>query len=159
MSKMVSHGPFQHLQHKLWQKEGPGVKLAVWLTTIKSQESTRPWCVQWSATHCWKALEESYKFALDLIPIEGLSKELWSRKVTGVQTGTISGLFLVSPGTKNHSDVGAAERHEIDYMGEGGGFPQIRAVVSHVSLELPMACSSTKGAPEGELTNQQVGLM
>jgi len=44
-------------------------------------------------------------------------------------------------------------------MGEGGGFPQIRAVVSHVSLELPMACSSTKGAPEGELTNQQVGLM
>jgi len=28
---------------------------------------------RWSATHCWKALEESYKFASDLIPIRGLS--------------------------------------------------------------------------------------
>jgi hypothetical protein len=27
--KNGSHGPFGHLQHKLWQKEGPGVKLAV----------------------------------------------------------------------------------------------------------------------------------
>jgi len=37
---------FGHLQHKLWQKEGPGVKLVVWLPTSKSQESTRPRCVQ-----------------------------------------------------------------------------------------------------------------
>jgi len=29
-----------------------------------------------SAIHHWKALKESYKFALDLIPIGGLSKEL-----------------------------------------------------------------------------------
>ncbi len=27
--KMASHEPFGHLQHKLWQKEGSGVKLAV----------------------------------------------------------------------------------------------------------------------------------
>jgi hypothetical protein len=45
------------------------------------------------------------------------------------------------------------------YMGEGGGFPQIRAVVSLVSLELPMACPSTKGVPKSELTNLLVGLM
>jgi hypothetical protein len=31
---------------------------------------------RWSATHRWKALDKSYKFALDLIPIKGLSKEL-----------------------------------------------------------------------------------
>jgi len=31
---------------------------------------------RWSTTHCWKALKESYKFALNLIPIRGLSKEL-----------------------------------------------------------------------------------
>jgi len=36
-------------------------------------------------------------------------------------------------------------------MGEGGGFPRGRIVVSHVSLELPVACPSTKGAPESEL--------
>jgi hypothetical protein len=34
-----------------------------------------PSVCRWSATHCWKALEESYKFASDLIPIRGLS---WS---------------------------------------------------------------------------------
>jgi len=40
MSKMASHEPFGHLQPKLWAIEGPGVKLAVWLSTTKSQEST-----------------------------------------------------------------------------------------------------------------------
>jgi hypothetical protein len=44
-------------------------------------------------------------------------------------------------------------------MGEGGGFCQVRAVVSKVSPELPVACLSTKGAPKCELTNLLVGLM
>jgi hypothetical protein len=44
-------------------------------------------------------------------------------------------------------------------MGEGGGFPQIWAVVNLVNPGLPMACHSTKSAPEGELTNLLVGLM
>jgi len=34
--------------------------------------------------------------------------------------------------TKNHLDVGPMERCRVYYMGEGGGFPQIRAVVSLV---------------------------
>jgi len=37
---MVSHEPFGHLHPKLWAKERPGVKLAVWLPTTKSREST-----------------------------------------------------------------------------------------------------------------------
>jgi hypothetical protein len=44
-------------------------------------------------------------------------------------------------------------------MGEGGGFPRVWAVVSLVSPELPVACLSTKGAPESELTNLLVGWM
>jgi hypothetical protein len=44
-------------------------------------------------------------------------------------------------------------------MGEGGGFPQVRAVVSLVSLKWLVACPSTKGAPESELTNLLVGWM
>jgi len=40
MLKMASHGPFGHMQAKLWAKEELGVKLTVWLPTIKSQEST-----------------------------------------------------------------------------------------------------------------------
>jgi hypothetical protein len=35
-----------------------------------------PGVCRWSVTHPWKAHNESYKFALDLIPIQGLRKEL-----------------------------------------------------------------------------------
>jgi hypothetical protein len=42
--------------------------------------------------------------------------------MVGVQTGTISGLLLGSPGIKSHSDVGVVERCREYYMGEGGGF-------------------------------------
>ncbi len=51
------------------------------------------------------------------------------------------------------------ERHRVYYMGEGGGFLRVRAMVSQVSPELLVACPSTKGAPECELTNLLVGLM
>jgi hypothetical protein len=51
-----------------------------------------------------------YKFALNLIPIRGLGKKLWLRKVAKVQTGTVSRLLLGSPKIKSHLDVGAAER-------------------------------------------------
>jgi len=43
---MASHEPFGHLQHMLWSKERPGVKLAIWLPTTKSQELTWFRCVQ-----------------------------------------------------------------------------------------------------------------
>jgi hypothetical protein len=80
-------------------------------------------------------------------------------KVSGVQTGTVSGLHFGSPRKKCHSDASAVERHKEYYMGEGGGFPQIRAVVNQVNLELSVACPSTKSALECELTNLLVGLM
>jgi len=80
-------------------------------------------------------------------------------QILGVQTGTILGLLLRSPGTKNHSDVGATKRCREYYMGEGGGFPRVWALMSIVNLELPVACLSTKGALESELTNLLVGLM
>ncbi len=72
---------------------------------------------------------------------------------------TVSGVLLRDPGTKRHSNVGAAERHKEYYMGEGDGFPRVRAVVSFGSPELPMACLSTKGALESELTNLLVDLL
>jgi hypothetical protein len=47
-------------------------------------------------------------------------------------------------GTKSHSDAGAAGKCKEYYMGEGGGFPRVRAVVSQVSPRLPVACPNTK---------------
>jgi hypothetical protein len=62
-----------------------------------------------------------------------------------------------SPEIKSHTNVGAVERRREYHMGEGGGFPQVRAVVSFVSPESPVVYLSTKGAPERELTNLLVG--
>jgi hypothetical protein len=79
-------------------------------------------------------------------------------KVLGVQTRTVSGL-LESPGKKCHLDVTSVQSCREYYMGEGGGFPRVRAVVSQVSPVLPVVCLSTKGVPECDLTNLLVGLM
>jgi len=40
----------------------------------------------------------------------------------------------IVPGEKSHLDVGPVERCRVYYKGEGGGFPQVRAVVSLVCL-------------------------
>jgi hypothetical protein len=97
-----------------------------------------------SATWRWKALEESYKIASDLIPIKGLSKKLWMPKVPGVQPRTVSGLLLGNLGKKCHSDVAPAGSCREYYMGEGGGFPRVQAVVSQVSSRSPVAWPNTK---------------
>jgi len=118
-----------------------------------------PGVCRWSATHHWKALKESYKFASELIPIEGWSEKLWTPKILGVQTGTISRLHFGSLGKKCHSDASVVESHREYYMGEGGGFPRVQAVVSQMNPGLSVACLSTKSAPECELTNLLVGLI
>jgi hypothetical protein len=126
---------------------------------LKVRNRPNPDVCKGSVTQSWKDFKENYKFALDLIPIGGLRKKLWSRKALEVQTGAVSGLLLGSPGTKSHLNVGATERRREYNMGECGGFPRFRAVVNLVSPGLPVACPSTKGALECELTNLLVGLM
>jgi len=84
------------------------------------------------ATYHWKALDESYNFALDHIAIQSLFAKLWGSKVMGVPFGAISGLPLGSPGKNSHLDVASVESCRVYYKGEGGGFPQVWAVVSLV---------------------------
>ncbi len=45
---------------------------------------------------------------------------------------TISGLHFGSPGNLCHLDVASMVSYREYYMGEGGGFPRVRAVVSLV---------------------------
>jgi hypothetical protein len=137
MSRMGSHDSFSHFKHKIWPKEGPGVKLAIWLPPTKSQES--PWfpCMQVASD----ILLESSRRGLQLCFSPHLNRRS-VEKVMGPQSRR-------SPkfGTKCHLDVGFVERHRVYYKGEGGGFPQVRAVVNLVnlvSLNLPMARRSTK---------------
>ncbi len=62
---------------------------------------------RWRATYHWKALDEGYNFAWDLVAIEGLHKKLCALKVVGVPTDGISRLPLGSPGTKNPFGCGS----------------------------------------------------
>jgi hypothetical protein len=58
MSEIASHWSFGHLQPKLWAKEGPGVKLTIWLSTTKIRESTRS---QRALEECNAALESFWR--------------------------------------------------------------------------------------------------
>jgi hypothetical protein len=71
--------------------------------------------------HRWKALDEGYNFALDLISIKGFHTKLWGIKVVKVLMLAISGPPFGSPKTKCHLDVGSVERCKVYYKGEGGG--------------------------------------
>jgi len=118
---MGSHDPSGNLKHKLWPKEGSEVKLAIWLSTTKSQESTR---FPWVKMTCNIPLERS-QWRLQLCFKPHLNQRS-TRKVMAPQS-------CGSPETKNHLDVGPMGNHRVYYKGEGGGFPQVRAVVSLVS--------------------------
>jgi hypothetical protein len=58
---------------------------------------------RWLATYHWKALDESYNFASDLILIRGLHTKLWGPKITGVPILRISL-------TKCHLDVNLVKK-------------------------------------------------
>jgi hypothetical protein len=126
---------------------------------LKVGNRPNPGACGWSATHRWKHLRESYNFALDFIPIRGLSKNLWSLKILGIQIEIGSGLLLGSLRTKKPFGCGCRGKAQSILYGGRWWLPRVRAVVSQVNPKLPMACPSTKGAPEGELTNLLVGLM
>jgi len=144
MSKMASHKPFGHLHPSYEQKKGRESNWQFDFRPLKIGNRPLPDVCRRSETWYWKALEESYNFGSDLIPIGGLSQEIWVPKVPRVQPGTVSGLLLGSPEKKCHSDVAPVEQRKEYYMGEGGGFPRVRAVVSQVSPRSPVVCPNTK---------------
>jgi hypothetical protein len=99
---------------------------------------------RWWATYRWKNLDKGYNVTLDLISIGGLHTKLWAPKVVGVSTLKFSWLPLGSPRTKWHLSVGLVAKQMVYYKGEGGGFPQVRAVVIIMSPFLLVTRLSTK---------------
>ncbi len=93
-----------------------------------------------------KAFDKGYNFASNFISIKGMHTKLWDPKVAKTLILGISRLPFKSPATKCHLDVGLMERHGIYYKGDSGGFPQVRAMVSLMSLSLHVACPNTKSA-------------
>jgi hypothetical protein len=143
MFEMGSHDSFGHLKCKLWPKEGPRVKLAIWLPTTKSQESFRFPCVH---VPCDISLESS-QWGLQLFFRPHLDRR-FAHKIMGPQSrGSPKFGNLETPETKCHLDVGLVKRHRIYYKGEGVGFPQVWAMVSLMSPSLLVAHPNTKSVP------------
>jgi len=129
---MGSHYLFGHLQPKLWAKEGSGVKLAVWLPTTKSREST-----------FFRRRLKEYNTALES---SQRKLQLWFRSHPDLSLGR--GVMTVqSPETPTRDNFGTltwesrekepfgcslgGELQNILY-GEGGGFPRVQAMLSQV---------------------------
>jgi hypothetical protein len=91
-------------------------------------QNTSPWGVLYTVGRSWSVDVEN-----------GLAWAIW--------TSTISGLLLGSPKTKSHSDASATEQRREYYMGEGGGFPWVQAVVSQVILCCPWLVSTPRVIP------------
>jgi len=93
MSKMASHCSFGHLQPKLWAKEGPGVKLAVWLPTTKSRESTSSRPPNWECDMALKRSRQGLQLWFKPRCNQTLQSGVMSSQSLGTPTGTISGQF------------------------------------------------------------------
>jgi hypothetical protein len=143
MSKMGSHCSFGHLKHKLWPKEG-SAKWQFDSQSLKVENRPNFCACRCRATYRWKALDKGYNFASYLMSIRGLHAKLWCPKVARVPTLTILGLPLGNPGTKSHLDVGPVERCKVYYKREGGGLPQVRAVMNLVCLCCPWLVPAPK---------------
>jgi len=141
---MSLHDPFEHLKHKLWPKERPGVKLAIWLLTTKSPKSTRFPCVQVACNILLKSSRQGVQLCFRPHFNRRFAHKVMGPKVARVLTLGILGLPFRNPKTKCHLDVGFVDRRLIYYKGEGGGFPQVRAMVSFANLSLLVARPSTK---------------
>jgi hypothetical protein len=146
MSKMGLHDPFGYLKHKLWPKEGMRIKLAIWLPKINIQESPRFPCVKVACNISLKSSWWGLKFRF-----RPHLNQRSAHKIMGLQSCEVLILGILrfplgSPETKCHLGASPVAKLRVYYKGEGGGFPQIRAMVSFVSPCLLVARSCTKGA-------------
>ncbi len=119
---------------------------------LKVENRLDPGACRWSATRRWKALDESYKFGLDLVPIRIRGEKLWMPKVPGVQTGIVSGFHFGSSGKKSHLDVASARSCREYYKGKVVASPEsgpwwVKCV------QVPVACPNTQMGVEWVLTN------
>jgi len=132
MFKMSSHCSFGHLKHKLWPKEGSGVKLPVWLLTRKSRESTRFNCLQRACDIPLESSRRGLQLCLRLHLDPRSTHKIMGLQSRGSPNLGDFGTRTRESWTKSHLDVGPVERCRVYCKGEGDGFPQVRAVMNLV---------------------------
>jgi hypothetical protein len=147
MFKMGLDDPFEYLQHKLWLKKKPKVKMSIWLPTIKSWEL--PWitCVQ---VACHIFLESSI-LGIQLFLKPHLNQR-FSQDVMAFQSdespnfencGTLE-LGVLKKMTFGCSPIA---NHRKYYKREGCDFPQVWAMMSLMNPCMPMVHLCTTSDP------------
>jgi hypothetical protein len=149
---MALHWPFGHLKPKLWAKEGPGVKLAIWLLTTKSQESTS---FRRRLEECDTALESSRQ-ELQLWFKTCLDPNLKRGAVAVQSLGTSTWDNFGTPFRESQQNVsfGCSLRGEMQRILYGGRWwlpPSPDRGVSR-GLKCPWLVPTPKGVLECELT-------
>jgi hypothetical protein len=99
-----------------------------------------------SATRSWKDLDKGYNFGLAFVVIRLCSRELWARKVLGLQPGQFRDNFGTptwESRENNHLDVAPVGSCREYYMGEGGGFPK-SGPWWVLCVKVPVACPNTQ---------------
>jgi hypothetical protein len=143
MSKMGSHDPFEHLNTSYGQKKGQESNWQFDSQPLKVKNHPNFLRCRWHAMYHWKALDEGYNFASNFISIKGLHTKLWAQSCGSPNFGNFE-TPTWDLGTKWHLGAAPIAKHKVYYKAEGGGFPQVRAMVSLVSLCLLMVRSCTK---------------
>jgi hypothetical protein len=136
MPTMGWHCSFGHLKHKLWTKEKAGSRTAS-LTPDQKRSGIDPiYLATDNVPHTIGKLSTRAPTLLhNALRSEVCSQSYGAPKSRESQLARfwdsppgVPGI----PGQKSHLDVGLVERCRVYYKGEGGGFPQVRAVVSLV---------------------------
>jgi hypothetical protein len=159
MSKMDLHESFGHMQHKLWLKEGLKVKLAIWLSTTKSWESTRSRCVKvecdillessWGELQVFFRRHPNRRFELGAMSLQSPGSPNWDSFRTPP---------LESQDKKPFGCRSRGQTQKILYGGRWWIPPSLSRGESSEHV-LPMACPNTKGDSKCELTNLWLVLM
>jgi hypothetical protein len=98
----------------------------------------------WRVTYRWKVFNKGYNFSWDLTSSGGSHKKLRASVMLKVLISRIRDSQLENPGTKWHLGANLVAKYKNYYKGEGGDFPQVRAMVSLVSLCLLVVHLCTK---------------
>jgi hypothetical protein len=133
---MGSHCSFEHLKHKLWPKEGAESRIASLPPDQKKSGIDPIYLVVDDVPHTIRKLSTRATTLLQT----ALRSEVCSQSYGAPKSreSRLAGFWDSHvrvpgvPGEKSHLDVGPVERCRVYYKGEGGDFPQVRAVVSLV---------------------------
>jgi hypothetical protein len=97
---------------------------------------------KYNATYRWKDLDKGYNFASELISIKSPHTKLWTPQ--SHRNPKFGNLGTPTWESQDKMPFGPVASHRVYYKKEGGDFPQVRAMVSLVNLNLFVARPSIK---------------